>query len=172
MVRPKSTLLLLKGKALTEGQGLVVQWTHWDVLALDWIHQKIGVEVLVWCGYADWKFLDRSGLMLELGTGVGKRGKSAVAGQEGLEVQYFVFVLIEGRVDFAAFLALERVISQQAHYNRMQETAVFLTKQLQVVIHLVSLDLPLPGLPAVNRVHILQSPRSQRTQSNTIALRS
>lgn len=116
--------------------------------------------------------MDGSGLVLELGTGVRKWGKSAVVGQEGLEVQYFVFVLIESRVDFAAFFALERVISQQPHYNRMQETTVFLTKHFQVVINFMSLNLLLSALPAVNRVHILQSPRSQGTQSNTIALRS
>lgn len=94
MVRSKSTLLLLKGKALAEGQGLVVEGTHWDVLAFDWIHQEIRVEVLVWGRYTDWEFLDGSGLLLELGAGVGKRGKSAVVGQERLEIEYFVFILV------------------------------------------------------------------------------
>lgn len=127
MVGPKSSLLLLEGKALAEGQGLVVQRTHWDVLAFDWIHNKIRMVVLVWRRHADWDFLDGSRL-LKLYAGVGKRHKSAIVGQEGLKIEYFVLVLIESHVDFTALLALERVVSQQPHYSRMQETAILLTK--------------------------------------------
>lgn len=75
---------------------MVVERTHWDVFAFDWIHQEIRVEILVWGRYTDWEFLDWSGLLLKLSAGVGKRSKSAVVGQERLEIEYFVLVLVEG----------------------------------------------------------------------------
>lgn len=83
MVGPISPLLLLEGKALAECNGLVVQRTHWDVFAFNWIDHYIRVEVLVGGRYADWDFLDGSGL-LELYAGVMIRRKSAIAGEEGL----------------------------------------------------------------------------------------